>query len=362
MEPKPEVPVLETKAKVRNHPVDYGHLLCHSPSMKDILRVIDKVAISDVTVLITGETGTGKELVARTVYARSLRKEKPFIKVLCAALPDGLLESELFGYEKGAFTGAEQRKLGKFEFANNGTIFLDEIGEISLSLQAKLSQVLQEGVFSHLGGNTDVKVDVQVIVATNRNLLKAVEEGRFREDLFYRLNVVNITIPPLRERKEEIPFLVDFFLEKFNLQYNKRYFKPSSDLVKRLMKHDWPGNIRELENLIKQIIILNDEAFVWEKLNSSDEKREQTGPSSKPPVINNPQPITVPNFPLGGKVFPHSSLKEVRKKAVDKAEKELICFVLQQTHWNRKKAAGMLETSYKALLHKIKGYGLEVGD
>jgi two-component system response regulator AtoC len=330
--------------------------------MNDILRVINQVAVSDVTVLITGESGTGKELVTRTVHARSLRKHNPFIKVLCAALPDGLLESELFGYEKGAFTGAERRKLGKFEFANNGTIFLDEIGDIPLSLQAKLLQVLQDGVFSHIGGKTDVKVNVQVIAATNKILRKAMEEGSFREDLFYRLNVVSITLPPLRERREEIPFLVNFFLEKFNLRYNKHYAKLSGDLMKRLMAYNWPGNIRELENLIKQIVVLEDETSVWEKLTSSQGERVQLASASKPPVVEGARPETSAGSSLEGKVARYQSLKEVGKNAARKAEGELIRVVLHQTRWNRKKAARLLEISYKALLYKIKEYGLEAND
>ena len=366
MEPNPvvkEEAALEEGTQEGRHPGDYGHLLCNSPRMNDILRVINQVAVSDVTVLITGESGTGKELVARTVHARSLRRHNPFIKVLCAALPDGLLESELFGYEKGAFTGAERRKLGKFEFANNGTIFLDEIGEIPLSLQAKLLQVLQDGVFSHIGGKTDVKVNVQVIAATNKILRKAMEEGSFREDLFYRLNVVNITLPPLRERREEIPFLVNFFLEKFNHRYNKRYSKLSPDLIKRFMVYDWPGNIRELENLIKQIVVLEDEASVWEKMTSSPSVEVQEPTPVQTPIPSEPtsiQPSPGTNHSIKGSKYP--SLKEVGKNAARKAEEELIRVVLHQTRWNRKKAARMLEISYKALLYKIKEYGLEVND
>ncbi|HEX9759038.1 MAG TPA: sigma-54 dependent transcriptional regulator [Nitrospiria bacterium] len=367
MEPNPIVKdeaALEAEGTQEGrHPGDYGHLLCNSPRMSDILRVINQVAVSDVTVLITGESGTGKELVARTVHARSLRRHNPFIKVLCAALPDGLLESELFGYEKGAFTGAERRKLGKFEFANNGIIFLDEIGEIPLSLQAKLLQVLQDGVFCHIGGKTDVKVNVQVVAATNKILRKAMEEGSFREDLYYRLNVVNITLPPLRERREEIPFLVNFFLEKFNLRYNKRYSKLSADLIKRFMTYDWPGNIRELENLIKQIVVLEDEASVWEKMISSPPQERVMASQNQNPTMSAPPIQTSTNGLNSETGFPkYPSLKEVGKNASRKAEEELIRIVLHQTRWNRKKAARMLEISYKALLYKIKEYGLEVND
>ena len=345
------------------HPGDYGHLLGNSPKMNDILKIINHVSVSDVTVLITGESGTGKELVARTIHARSLRKHNPFIKVLCAALPEGLLESELFGYEKGAFTGAERRKLGKFEFAHNGTIFLDEIGEIPLSLQAKLLQVLQDGVFSHIGGKTDVKVDVQIITATNKNLRKAMEEGVFREDLFYRLNVVNITLPPLRKRREEISFLVNFFLEKFNHRYNKPGSKISNELMQRFMVSDWPGNIRELENLIKQFVVLEDEAAIWEKIAPSEEEKVGSMASAEnTSQVASPSTKNQPGFPLPGKNSPYPSLKAVGKNAARKAEEELIRIVLHQTRWNRKKAARLLEISYKALLYKIKEYGLEVND
>jgi two-component system response regulator AtoC len=283
--------------------------------------------------------------VARTIYARSLRREKPFIKVLCAALPETLLESELFGYEKGAFTGAMRRKPGKFEFANHGTMFLDEIGEINPSLQAKLLQVLQDGEFSRVGGETDVKVDTRVIAATNKNLEKAVAQGGFREDLYYRLNVVSIHIPPLRERKEEIYFLIEYFLDKFNRQYNKKYQKISPEIMQRFIDYDWPGNIREIENAIKRIVVLEKEDIVLGNVATSEEQPKMSQPG-------------IPQSPSGGDREVQYSLKDVGKEAASKAERELIRNVLYQTHWNRKRAAERLQISYKALLYKIKKYDL----
>src|SRR5262249_27764357 len=208
------------------------------------------------TVLVRGESGTGKELVARALYASSLRRDKPFVKVNCAALPTELLESELFGFERGAFTGAIHHKPGKFEFANHGTLFLDEIGDMSPALQGKLLQVLQDGTFSRLGGTRDVRVDVRVIAATNRDLERAVADGRFREDLYFRLNAVSIRVPPLRERREEIPVLTEYLLKKHSVQYHKRCSPLSPETLRLFAEYDWPGNVRELENLIKRAVIL----------------------------------------------------------------------------------------------------------
>src|ERR671913_1379287 len=223
----------------------YTMLFGNSERMAEVRDLIHRVSDTDVTVLIRGESGTGKELVARALHEQSLRKDRSFVKVNCAALPTELLESELFGFEKGAFTGAIQHKPGKFEFANHGTMFLDEIGDISYPLQAKLLQVLQDGEFSRLGGKHDVRVDVRVVAATNRDLDKAVASGAFREDLFFRLNVVAITLPPLRERREEIPVLTDFFLKKYSVQYNKPLAAVSPELARLFLSFDWPGNVRQ---------------------------------------------------------------------------------------------------------------------
>jgi transcriptional regulator with PAS, ATPase and Fis domain len=263
--------------------------------------------------------------------------------VNCAALPQELLESELFGYEKGAFTGAYRQKPGKFELANGGTIFLDEIVEISLPLQAKLLQVLQDREFSRLGSKKDTRVDVRVLVATNKNVDQAVNTGQFREDLYYRLNVVNITIPPLRERKEEIPIFVEYFLEKFGKKYNKRV-KPLTDrMMKAFLNHHWLGNVRELENVIQRFVVLGNEEVIFDELTSSLEK-------------NPAQIIEEKNQNDKGALL---SLKEVHREAIIKAETEVIRRALELTNWNRKKAANVLNISYKALLYKIRECGLD---
>jgi two-component system response regulator AtoC len=320
-----------------------GPFIFFGQKMDRIREVIDQVANTDVTVLIQGESGVGKEIVARTLHFNSPRQQKPFIKVNCAALPEELLESEFFGYEKGAFTGAYRQKPGKFELAHNGTIFLDEIGDISPALQAKLLQVLQDGEFSRLGSKTDIQVDVRILVATNKNLEETVRDGHFREDLYYRLNVVNILVPPLRERKQEIPVFVNRFLDKYAKKYDKKVSPPSGKLMKMFMRHQWPGNIRELENMVKRLVVLGDEAAIIEEL-SSNVRGKNFLQRSKPQ--------------LQGSIPPVLPLKEVSRRAAMQAEREAILKVLRQTNWNRKMAAKLLKVSYKAILYKIKEYGL----
>ena len=319
---------------------DRGIFIYTSEKMHQIKEIIDQVANTDVTVLIQGESGVGKEVVARSIHLNSFRRDKPFVKVNCAALPSELLESELFGYEKGAFTGAYRQKPGKFELSNGGTIFLDEIVEVSPSLQAKLLQVLQDREFSRLGGKKDIRVDVRVLVATNRNIEEAVQSGRFREDLYYRLNVVNITIPPVRERKEEIPIFVEYFLDKFGKKYRKKTKPLSNEMMKAFLQHDWSGNVREMENVIQRIIVLGNEKVILDELASVNKKESS---------------------PAVAKTHPHKkwpSLKEVHREAIIKAECEVIRNALQMTNWNRKKAADLLNISYKALLYKIKECGI----
>lgn len=321
-----------------------GIFIYANDKMKKIKEVIDQVANTDVTVLIQGESGVGKEVVARSIHLNSFRRNKPFVKVNCAALPSELLESELFGYEKGAFTGAYRQKLGKFELANEGTIFLDEISEMSLSLQGKLLQVLQDREFSRLGGKKDIRVDVRVLAATNKVIEESVKQGRFREDLFYRLNVVNITIPPLRERKEEIPVFVEYFMEKFSKKYNKKLNPISDHMMKIFSQYHWPGNIRELENVIQRIVVLGGEKSIIDELVPIIKKDPLIETESKKIVLNR-------------KCWP--SLKKVHREAMIKAETELISKALKMTNWNRKKAAELLNISYKALLYKIKECGLD---
>ncbi|MDP3939976.1 MAG: sigma-54 dependent transcriptional regulator [Deltaproteobacteria bacterium] len=318
-----------------------------STRMKEVEEIVEQVADTDITVLIRGESGTGKELVARMLAAKSDRSSKPFVKVNCAALPSELLESELFGFEKGAFTGAQKRKLGKFEYADGGTIFLDEISEMHPNLQAKLLQVLQDGEFSRLGGEADVNVDTRVLAATNRNLEEAVKEGSFREDLFYRLNVVNIPIPALRERRADIPLFIDYFLTKYNEQYHKDVPFLSTGTMDTFMKYAWPGNVRELENMIKRIVVLGSEKAVLQEF----QVREDHPATQKQFEHEGIDSITESDPGRYG-------LKEIGKRASQLAEKRVIARVLQQTRWNRKETAEILQISYKALLYKMKESGL----
>jgi two-component system response regulator AtoC len=286
-------------------------------------------------VLIRGESGVGKGVVATLLHSKSFRREKPFIKINCAALPSELLEAELFGYEKGAFTGAHRRKPGKFEFAHEGTIFLDEVGDLSPPLQAKILHVLQDGEFSRLGGERDVHVDVRVLSSTNRNLEDAIEAGTFRNDLYYRLNVLSLLVPPLRDRLDEIPLLADFFLKKYSRQYNRPNAKISPKTLAMFQKHPWPGNVRELENFVKRIVILRDEEFVAQEI-KSPVAEARTGWS---------EPAT-------------HGLKELARRAARKAERQAIQDTLRQTQWNRTQAAKLLGISYKALLDKMQECGL----
>jgi two-component system response regulator AtoC len=323
-----------------------------NPKMKEIREIIEQVADTDITVLVRGESGTGKEVVARALYQLGDRRDKPFVKVNCAALPSELLESELFGFEKGAFTGAQKRKLGKFEYANRGTIFLDEISEMAPGLQAKLLQVLQDGEFSRLGGESDVKVDTRIIAATNRNLEEAVRTGEFREDLYYRLNVVTILIPPLRDRIDAVPLLVEHFLQMYNEQYRKDVKQLSQETLQELMGYHWPGNIRELENMIKRMVVLGNEQAVLKEISAQ-----------QPPAPADEEGELVDLAALGADFSSGDGLdlKAISKRAAQIAEKKVIERVLNQTRWNRKEAAKRLQISYKALLYKMKENGLSEG-
>lgn len=327
-----------------------GEFIFTSTKMQNVQDIIEQVADTDVSVLIEGESGTGKELVARALHYRSSMRDRPFVKVNCAALPRDLLESELFGYERGAFTGAYKAKAGKFELAHNGTIFLDEIGEIDLSIQAKLLQVLQEGSFARLGGKQDVMVSVRVIAATNRDLRKTVEEGKFREDIYYRLNVVNIRIPTLTERKEDIPYLFEYFLDIYNEKYGKHIYVDKDNVYPLLLNYTWPGNVRELKNQVKRLVILgniNEMVQYLKDGGSPDFERQpvyKVSAGSAEPTLS------------GSEIVP---LKILAKEAALRAEREMILKALQNTNWNKKKAAQLLQISYKALLYKIKECGIE---
>jgi two-component system response regulator AtoC len=341
-----------------------GTLLGHSEKMREVHDLIKRVADTDVTVLIRGESGTGKELVARAIHQSSPRRDRVLVKVNCAALPSELLESELFGFERGAFTGAIQHKPGKFEFANHGTMFLDEISEMHMSLQAKLLQVLQDGEFARLGSRDDVRVDVRVVAATNRDLEQAVGNGQFREDLFFRLNVVCITLPPLRQRRDEIPALMQLFLNHYSEHYNKPRFEPANDTLRLFGEYDWPGNVRELENLVKRMVILGTDDPIRRELADAIAGRTRApgpipalqGRAPHAEAAAAAAPPAAPAAPAAPPAPPvlNGSLKDIGRQAAREAERELIFRTLQQTRWNRREAAEMLGISYKALLYKIK--------
>jgi len=320
-----------------------------SEKMMRIHDTLEQVADADVTVLIHGESGAGKEVVARTLHELSNRREKRFVKVNCAALPEELLESELFGYERGAFTGAASRKLGKFEQADHGAMFLDEIGEMSAPLQAKLLQVLQDGEFSRLGGHDDVRVDVRVVAATNRDLEEMVARGTFREDLYYRLNVVNVRVPPLRERAEEIPVLTEYFLHQCAQKYHREATPISDALLQGFLAYSWPGNVRELENMVKRIVVLGNEEVIADEIFGTS--GSPLAPKTK---VATPAEI-VDQAEAAGEDL---SLRDIGRRAAREAEREALSRVLYQTNWNRKKAASILGVSYKTLLQKIKECGL----
>ncbi len=357
--------VTQLREQVRRHS-DFAMLFGTSPKMEEVKMTIEQVADTNVTVLVRGESGTGKEVVARMVYSQSARRDKPFVKVNCAAIPHELLESELFGYEPGAFTGANRQKLGKFDQANLGTIFLDEISEMHPALQAKLLHVLQDGEFSRLGGKRDISVDVRVLAATNKPLERAVEEGLFREDLFYRLNVVSIHIPPLRERREEIPVFLDFFQRKYSEFYGKNPPPFSDYAVTRMMEYSWPGNIRELENLVKRYVIVGNEPQIIRELSthkpiiSSISGLSPTwgikGDSAVMAERASAAPTPIAASSAGDSLVEVEmpSLLEIGRRAAMQAEREAIERILTQTRWNRRQAARILKISYKALLNKLK--------
>jgi two-component system, NtrC family, response regulator AtoC len=346
----------------------FKHTLLFGPGeqMREVRELVDRVADTDVTVLVRGESGTGKELVARAVHAGSARCDRTFVKVNCAALPTELLESELFGFERGAFTGAIQHKPGKFEFANHGTMFLDEISEMTPPLQSKLLQVLQDGEFSRLGSRHDVRVDVRIVAATNRDLDGLVASGQFREDLFFRINVVCITVPPLRQRRDEIPVLTEFFLQKYSEHYNKPRPELATDTLRLFAEYAWPGNVRELENMMKRMVVLGTDTAIRQELAHAIAGRDgRTGPipaltpgapepDAAPAAETVPPDAPAPAVPGPPEGAPARSLKDIARNAAREAERGLIFRTLQQTRWNRREAAEILGVSYKALLYKIK--------
>ncbi|MCY1014436.1 sigma-54-dependent transcriptional regulator [Pyxidicoccus sp. MSG2] len=390
-------------------------LISTSPSMRRARALVERIADTDVPVLLLGESGTGKEVIAREIHARSQRRGKPFIKVNCAALPGELLESELFGHERGAFTGATAEKPGKFELADQGTIFLDEIGEMAIRLQAKLLQVLQDEEFFRVGGKKSVRVDSRVVVATNRDLEKEIALGNFREDLYYRLNVVAIRLPPLRERREDVVPLTDHFLKKYGRNFINGVSELPREVLQAFADYDWPGNVRELENMVRRLCVLKDATLVLDELNAagrspasapslptayggddgtygrSHEEPVRSPPSSSVQVLEMPSrgsaqavvsaapapapvmlepansvlpapryvnPFDVPQPPPPPAPAGEPSLKDIGKRAAMLAEREAILCMLQRTAWNKRRAATKLRISYKALLYKIKECGI----
>jgi len=319
----PPLDQLKIKRRVNN-----DEMIGNSRAMKRITYLIERVAPKDVTILITGESGTGKELVARAIHQKSCRNDKPMVAMNCAALPENLVESELFGHEKGAFTGAHSQKQGKFEFADGGTLFLDEIGDMSLATQAKLLRVLQDNTIQRIGGNKTIRVDVRVVTATNKNLLEEIKQGKFREDLYYRINVVQIDIPPLRERTDDIPLLADYFLKKYNHFYGKNIKAIASKALDRLINHCFPGNIRELQNLIERAVIME----------QADE-------------------LSLDFIPIST-ISTKSSVPQGSNGTLEELEKEYIKRVIQQVNYNKSHASRILGIARKTLREKMQKYDL----
>jgi len=331
-----------------------------SKNICKIKELIGQIADTGLNTVVYGETGVGKELVVQHLYQKSNRVGKPFVKVNCAALPDTLLESEMFGYEQGAFTGAERRKRGKFEQASGGLLFLDEIGDMSLPLQAKLLHVLQGGDFSPLGSEKNVKMGAWIITATNRELKGDMANDKFREDLYYRLSTIKIHIEPLRNRPEDIPPLIDHYVRTYTAQFDgKQLLTPSKKTIERLTAYHWPGNVRELQNVLKRFMILGRSEDSLDDMLIRNETRPQSAdfPASAGQLLstadllefdtNNPPDLS------------SLSLKKIKKKAIVRVEKEVISYVLEKTGWNRSKATKILNISYKTLLYKIKDLEIE---
>ena len=313
-------------------------LFGQTPLMSHVSQTVEKVAATRIPVLVCGESGTGKELIAQRLHSRSPWAEGPLVRVNCPAIPGTLLESELFGFERGAFTGAYAAKRGRVEMAEGGTLFLDEIGELDPVLQSKLLQLLQDGQFNRLGSSQERTMQVRVVCATNRNLAEEIENGSFRRDLFYRINTVTIQLPPLRERLEDLPALLDYFLDVYRRKYHRTVSAPSGAVMRALRTYAWPGNIRQLENIVKRYVVLeSEEVFFTEILTHSDLELDS------------------------GMNIDHSmSLKQATRQAVKKLERCIIYKALQANNWNRKRAAGALKISYRSMLSKMKENGISL--
>lgn len=346
---------LFTNHALRRGDRDYPLIIGQSKSVHDIKKKILNIADKDITVLITGETGTGKELIARAIHFHSSRKSGPLVKINCGALPDELLESEVFGFQKGAFTGAHKNKPGRLEMADHGTLFIDEIGDLSLPLQVKFLQVFEDKTFSRLGGVDDTAVDTRTIAATNSDLARKVKEETFRKDLFYRLNIFHITSPPLRDRKDDIPFLADFFMNKYCFDLKKEPFAIPSDVLDLFMDYEWPGNIREFENVMRRAIAVKDWNYIRGEINLNlDRLKQIKSMNNEPEPEENDEKNDI-------KLFYENDfdLKKISKVYVSKIEEDAILKALRDTDWNRKKAAELLQVSYKTLLNRIEEFGLK---
>lgn len=326
--------LLKKVVSIRQSKNGFDRIIGDSPQMQEVHDLVRKVTNHDVTVLLRGESGTGKELIARAIHDGSKRSNRPFVAIDCAILPDTLVESEIFGHEKGSFTGAHERKLGKFELAERGSVFLDEIGNLTTHTQVKLLRALQEREIERLGGKKPIKVDFRLIAATNVNLEKAIKTERFREDLYYRLNVFSIPLPPLRDRDGDVEMLADYFLKKFNRIFEKEVKNISPDSMKLLIEYSWPGNVRELKNVIESAVLLARDTILPQHL---------------------PQKIQEPTEEI---ISYQGSLRKVSNQAKCKAEKELITRVLKEVNWNKSKASKILKVDYKTLYYKIKEYNI----
>ncbi len=321
-------------------PAIFKGIIGQSPAMLKIFKIVEKVADSDTTIMLNGETGTGKGLIARAIHKASGRSEKPFIQINCGATPEGLLESEFFGYRRGAFTGATTDKAGKFEMAKGGTIFLDEIGDMSADLQVKVLRVLEEGEFERIGGHETIKSDARIIAATHRDLEEEVQKGYFREDLYYRLYVIPILLPTLKERKADIPFLVSYFLENFGKKKSVRPAQVSAEAMHILINYNWPGNVRELRNLMERLVVLHE----GEEILAEDLPEKLRAESSRAEKRKGEEATG------GGISF---------NTAVSEFEKALILSALEKTNWVKNKAAQILKIKRTTLVEKIKRYNLE---
>lgn len=334
-----------------------------SKNIQKIRALIDQIADTGLNTVVYGETGVGKELVVQKLYQKSNRTGKPFVKVNCAALPDTLLESEMFGYEPGAFTGAERRKRGKFEQANGGLLFLDEIGDMSLPLQSKLLHVLQGGDFSPLGSEKTVKMGAWIVAATNHELETDMVNGEFREDLYYRLSTIKIHIEPLRSRPDDIPHLIDHYVKTYAARFDgKQLLTPSQKVIDKLAAYHWPGNVRELQNVLKRLMILgNGEDCLDDMLIGPPARTRADGLAASAEQPSSPMDFL--GFDINQPPDLSSlSLKIIKKKAMDHVEREVIAYVLEKTGWNRSKATKVLNISYKTLLYKIRDLGIEPPD